>query len=423
MSEKLNDSIKEKLTGKETKPKVDYFSTGCTLVDLVVGGGEGMGFPAGKIVNFIGDKSAGKTFLAMETLAANYYKYGKNYKWNYDDGESGNSFDTGKLYGIDLTPEDKGYRSRYIEEFDANVGLFLKKELRLPSSLGIYCIDSLDGLSDNDKKERAEKRMKQADQGKEIKDDGTYGTATPKFLSQEFFREKTGQFADKSGLLIIVSQVRENMNAGLFGKKLKRANGKALDFYAHTCLWLATWIKIKKKDINGEMKTVGVIVEAYTDKSKTPRPYRKCRYIVFFDYGIDDIGTNINYLYDCWSEEGKLKKSAESIPWGGKKELNLTSLKEFLQKHEAYDRARDEKKEETGRKNLSIDWVVEWLQDQEELLPEYKKEFGEPIHYNDLIEKISNDPKLEKQLKQMVIDKWEAGEASIATKNRPRKYS
>ena len=113
--------------------------------------------------------------------------------------------------------------------------------------------------------------------GKEIKDKGTYGMATPKFLSSEFFKTQTGKFADKNASLIIVSQVRENLNAGMFGKKHKRSGGKALDFYAHTVLWLTTWIKIKKKDVDGNERQIGVIVEAKTEKSKTPRPYRTCK--------------------------------------------------------------------------------------------------------------------------------------------------
>ena len=49
-------------------------------------------------------------------------------------------------------------------------------------------------------------------------------------------------------------------------EKYSRSGGKAMDFYAHTVLWLATAKKIEKKE-----NAVGVVVKAKTTKSKTNR--------------------------------------------------------------------------------------------------------------------------------------------------------
>ena len=55
---------------EKKKPKLCFeLSTGADLLDLVVGGGETKGFPAGNIINIVGDKSSGKTFLACEIIA------------------------------------------------------------------------------------------------------------------------------------------------------------------------------------------------------------------------------------------------------------------------------------------------------------------------------------------------------------------
>ena len=50
-----------------TSPKknYDFIRTGCTLLDCVLGGG----WALGKVANIVGDKSAGKTLLAMEAIA------------------------------------------------------------------------------------------------------------------------------------------------------------------------------------------------------------------------------------------------------------------------------------------------------------------------------------------------------------------
>ena len=82
-----------------------YFRTGCKLLDLVVGGAKGVyGFPSGKFINIVGDKSAGKTFLSNEIIAWAYHNLGKNFKWVYDDCESGYSFDTELMYGFEIMP-------------------------------------------------------------------------------------------------------------------------------------------------------------------------------------------------------------------------------------------------------------------------------------------------------------------------------
>ena len=69
----LSRSVKTAVKRIGREEKMIYFRTGCKLIDLVVGGNKGVyGFPAGKFINIVGDKSAGKTFLANEIIASNY---------------------------------------------------------------------------------------------------------------------------------------------------------------------------------------------------------------------------------------------------------------------------------------------------------------------------------------------------------------
>ena len=64
---------------KEVEKKPLYFTTGHTLLDLVVGAGEhagyGMGYPQGVIARDHGDSSSSKSYKATELIAANYHKY------------------------------------------------------------------------------------------------------------------------------------------------------------------------------------------------------------------------------------------------------------------------------------------------------------------------------------------------------------
>lgn len=412
----IRTTIMEK---KEIKfsTQTNWIGTGCTLLDLVVGGGQGMGFPAGAIVNIVGDKSSGKTFVACEIVAYNYYHYKDKFKFNYDDAEYGFTFDTQHLYNIELIKKDT-LRSHLIEDFDHNTKKFLKKIDK--DQIGLYVLDTLDGLSNKDIEERDQKRYNAMEQGKEFKE-GTYGMRTPKFLSQEFFRTKTSQFSEKQTLLIFISQVRENIDPFSF-KKFNRSGGKALDFYAHTCLWLANVKKIIKKD-----RAIGIIVEAKADKSKTPRPYRSCRFSIYFDYGIDNIGSNLDYLFSLRGKDGDLLDAAKSICWDrDKKKINLDNIKAFLEKEGVFIQCRKDKKDSTGDNSMSLKWGLGWIENNKKEYPATKKRFGEEFgnteSRDELIARILKDPKLEKELEQRVIDKWEAIENEIKI-DRKGKYS
>lgn len=406
-------------TPQREHPPVRYFTTGSTLLDLVVGGGLGMGFPAGRIVNFVGDKSSGKTFLALEMLAANAHRIGPKFQHNYDDSETGCTFDTQNLYGLDLVPEDSR-TSETVEEMDANVGLWLRDLKK--GQCGIYVVDSLDGLSDADKEARSEERMKALESGKEVKDKGTFGMGTPKFLSQEFFKTKTMEFADKDALLLIISQVRDNLDAFSF-KKYTRSGGKALDFYAHTVVWLANVTKIKVKD-----RVVGVVIEAKTEKSKTPRPYRSCRLSVYFDYGVDNIGSNLDYLFDLRGKQGELLKVASNVPWDAKP-ANKENMTAFLESAGLLERVKEEKKRRTKSAQLSMDFIDEWLDEYEMDLVgdelkahmDRKKEFfGRTYTRDELIREIESNPEMEAELERRVIAKWEEAESEIKTDRRSK---
>lgn len=418
MAKKIEEVLTEE---KQSTAEKKFIPTGCTLLDLNVGGGVGMGWLAGSIVNLIGDKSAGKSFIKNETMAAAHYAYGKKLKRYSDDTESGDTFDTTALYGVDLHPfEQQIGKSVYedsttVEELDAKVSLFL--DTIKDDEVGIYAVDSLDGLTDANKDDMEEERKKQLVQGKEVKNAGDYGTSIQKFLSQHFFRTKHSQLMNKNALLIIVSQIRDKLNAGMFEQKWQVSGGKALEFYSHTRLVLASVCKIKRGD-----RIVGAVIEAKTIKSKTPRPFRVCRFSFYFDYGIDNIGSNIDFLFDLRNDRGELTPSlASSIPWDAKREYSYKSLCAWLEEIQKLDYCKQKKKDDTGRAALTAEWLKEFVKTDEELSVLYYAEFGKHYTRDELIEMCENDRKLERELEKRVIEKWEAEEEAVRT-NRKRKY-
>jgi len=360
MTKKASMDIEKTILHKEKESKSRIcFPTGSDLMDIQVGGGVTKGYPAGRIINIVGDKSSGKTFMAIEVIVAAYYKYKERMKWVYDDCESGFSFDTKKLYGVEIMPLDqkKRTKSKTVESAYCNIRLFL--ESLKDNELGIYVIDSLDSLNDKEGEKIADeqftkfKKRKLSPQEKEDKEKGSYRMAKPKYLSNTFFPSLSDLIEKKNALLIIISQVRCNLDPMSF-EKYTRAGGKAMDFYCHTVLWLASVEDIIKKGI-----PVGAVTKAKNAKSKTPRPRRSVFVKLLFDYGIDNIQSNVDYLYDILTPRGKLIKNP-SGEWDGENMSRLNLIK-YIEEH-----------------------------------------------------------KLEKELKKRTAEKWEAIEESVKSKRTPK---
>jgi recombination protein RecA len=322
MAKKQKDELVEEI--KQTSKKkivanIKFIPSGITLLDLVLGGG----WPIGTMVNIVGDKSSGKTYLTIESIIhAMKRDWKRKFDWFYDDAEGGFSFDTTTMYGVQIIPDDQ-VPSTTVEDFAGN----LKHQLDNidEGSLLIYALDSLDGLSSDAERKRDVERQKALEAGKEY-EKGTYAMEKQKFMS-EFFRLRASELKHKNALLIIISQVRQNINAMMFGEKYVRSGGKALDFYASTILWLAETEKKKKKD-----RVVGITIKAKTKKAKISAPFRECFLDLIFDYGIDNVGSNISYLYDLKTPQGKEKEGKTKLDWDGQ-EFTKAKLTTYIEEN------------------------------------------------------------------------------------------
>ena len=384
--------------------------TGSDLLDLLVGGGEGLGYPGGRIINLVGDKSSGKTFLACEIIAAARWLFKNKLRWIYDDGESGFSFNTKKLWGFEIMPinRDERTKSATVEDLYCNVRKFA--EGLKDREFGIYCVDSLDGVGSKQMDQIADDQYKSFLGTKKEKLKGSYKMGKANYLSQTLFPKLADLLETKNILFIVISQVRVNLDPFSF-EKFSRSGGKALDFYCHTVLWAANIMKLKKKD-----RPVGVTIKVKNNKSKTPRPYREAFLTIYFDYGLDNISTNLDFLFDFRTKSGMIEADARAA-WDMEGEVSIEQIKEFLQ---------ETKKEAFYRKNIAakikrsefIDWL--YTDKNKALLKKYQAKFLKKMTRTDLITFIEEN-NLQKELTRRVVEKWEQIEESIAS-HRPAKY-
>jgi RecA/RadA recombinase len=302
-------SIKNK---KYKEKEIIFFSAGSDLLDLTTGY-----FPLG-MMNIVGDSSSGKSFLAGEIIANTYHKT-KNFSWFYDDAEKGYKFDSKILYGFDVLKDGllkEENTSETIEDFEKNIHQIISKKNK--DDIFIYVLDSFEKLTS-----REEELYLEKNRDKE-KREGTYGMGKASFFNQ-FCRNYVKKLVENKILLIIISQLRDKIGI-FFGSPYTRQCERALNFYSNVVLFMKETEKYKKWD-----RTYGICVGITTKKARYRKPFRYCYLDFLFDYGIDNIRSNLKFLFDLKTETGKdkEKKEKKNLIWNNE-EYTLENLISYI---------------------------------------------------------------------------------------------
>jgi recombination protein RecA len=283
---------------KLSSSRVEFITTGSTTLNLAGSGlGRDGGWARGRVFNIVGDGSSGKTITALES--AHWFLKNITNRPSaifppvekpivvFNNPEGVMDFPLADMYGEDF---EKSIDWQHIAQPDA-VGrdILRRMERQKQGEAILYLIDTWDALQpDKDDEKACEGDTKKA-----------YDLDKQRY-AWTFFRSMCKRMVDSNGgqkdfTLGIVSQTRQRIDA-TFGKKKYRTGGDALNFYTHQVCWLYEKGKLPKT-VLGEKRVYALRVVGRFERNKVALPYREAEFQVLLNYGIDDVGSMLDWLY------------------------------------------------------------------------------------------------------------------------------
>lgn len=256
---------------KHANLKINRWSTGIEDLDNIIGGG----MPEGRVVEIFGPEGSGKTTLLYHLCGLHQLCLDIPIEGTFDA-------DRAKVFG-NKPKQMLIYRAKYGEDAFNKTIKFAK------AGIPLIGIDSVPSMVP---KEDAEKVLKSAERDS-IEEQRIGGTARlmNKYLPTiEEIIEVTGT------TLIFINQVRDKMNAMMFGEKTDTPGGRKLKHACSLRIQVARkgWIEIPNKSPYNSATTekIGLIMKCKVVKSKVSNPMGECEIPLFFDKGFvsfDDV--------------------------------------------------------------------------------------------------------------------------------------
>ena len=268
----------------------DLLPTGATLLNCACSDNPFGGFALGTVVIGIGDSSSGKSFLMLTSLAeACSLPRFDEYDLYYDDAEAAFAFDAEKLFGNNFVNRVHMISSDTVQLFYGHMIQALNNKKPF-----IYILDSYDFLSEDAERDRAEVTRKKTYGEKLTKKEqtskGGYKTEKVRVFA-EVFRRCRRELVDTRSLFIVIFQTIDAINAQFVSKT--RRGGNAPKFAASHELWM----KVNDTYNNSGLE-IGVDSTVKVKKNKITGKVREVSFPIYYDYGIDDIRSCLEFLIE-----------------------------------------------------------------------------------------------------------------------------
>lgn len=267
INEEFGDGTVYSLGSKQEVLEIPRWSTGIEDFDKILGGG----IPKGRIIELFGPESAGKTTLAYHLMARCEMALDIPIEGTFDAKRA-------RVFG-----NQKGQlvvsRATFGEEALKTGWAFTK------AGGDLVVIDSVPALI-------TKKEFEETDFEKEAQR-GRIAAMLSKHLP------RIVPLAEQMGTTwIFINQLRDEMNAMLFGPQTHTPGGRALKHYCSLRIQVnrVEYIKIPNKDPanSAKDKIVGIIIRCKVVKSKVCNPLGECEIPIFFDRGFvsfNDVAT------------------------------------------------------------------------------------------------------------------------------------
>jgi recombination protein RecA len=280
MQRKVANPSKEKYHEYEGDFKGGSVSTGSTLADLAISGGRvrGGGIPGGILVEVFGPSGSGKTVLLSE-VAGNIQSKGGQIKFHDPEARLNPQF--ARMFGLELEEGDYYRPDTVPEVFEAVRSWNPKNKDGIIHGI---MADSLAALSTD-----MEMTGKEGDK---------MGMRRPKEFSEQL-RLTCRELPKKNFLMVCSNQIRINVGGGDWAPKYTTPGGESIGFYSSLRLQTSVIRKIKKeKTFHGKAvnRIVGVDIEILVYKNSVWKPFRSAPVTIIFDYGVDDIRQNLQFI-------------------------------------------------------------------------------------------------------------------------------
>jgi recombination protein RecA len=230
-------------------------------------------------VEIFGPSGSGKTVLLSEIAGAVQRQGGEAV---YYDPEARLDTPFAQMLGLKIEKDKNYFRPNTVPEiFDP----IKKWKPDNPEVINGIFADSLAALST----------------AMEMGEDGDpYGTRRAKEFS-EGLRKTCRIIKDENYLMVCSNQIRDVIGAVGFQEKTATPGGKAWSFYTTLRLTANVTKKLKvdktfeKKEVS---KIIGIRTEVKVYKSTVWEPYHTAPVTIIFDYGVDDIRENLQFIKD-----------------------------------------------------------------------------------------------------------------------------
>lgn len=286
------------LGSEDSNLRIKRWSTGIEDLDNIIGGG----VPEGRIIEIYGAEGSGKTTLLYHLLS--------RHELSLDIPAEG-TFDAKRAEVFGNKPEQLlVYRPKYGENALNKVLQFAKEGIPI---IGVDSVPSLIPKDDFEKVETASRK----DSIEEQRIGGTARLLNKYLPPIEEIIEVTGTS------LIFINQVRDKMNAMMFGEKTDTPGGHRLKHACSLRIQVArrTWIEIPNKDPKNtaSKERIGFIMKCKIVKSKVSNPMGECEIPCFFDRGFtsfEDVKSIRDEILKARTEMySKKKKKIEIDEW------------------------------------------------------------------------------------------------------------